>query len=237
MLVILVLILFNASFAAIPSSIKLLTDYCPENGYEITDDFIIEFDLLTYTWPNYYMHVFDILFGSDYQFSLRYDGHTSNKKLYFKDPSGFLAMAARPFRSPADNNIAYHHKLTVEKNTFLWQINDDEYVLSASKNAHGTGTATICFPKANNYDSRRSTGDALVSNFKIYPIEPCASRGVSFTALPHTCACVPECGAGYCNSFGDVAAVFEEDPTNYCPDDTTCCCSCKNCSPFYPVSL
>eukprot|EP01084_Bolivina_argentea_P240166 403549_1 len=58
----------------------------------------------------------------------------------------------------------------------------------------------------------------------------CADQGHSFTTMPHECMCVAGgCGGAYCNGIVKVASVLEEDPTNYCPEDETCCCSCSSC--------
>eukprot|EP01083_Nonionella_stella_P033229 90980_1 len=62
----------------------------------------------------------------------------------------------------------------------------------------------------------------------------CESRGLSLKRS-HMCQCsISVCDGAYCNSIHEVGTILQEDPTHYCPDGTTCCCSCPNCIPFLP---
>jgi len=149
------------------STITLDPGYCYNTTiFEITDRFIIEFDLTMNTLNGgnngNFIHIFDI---GDILF-VRYGENAGGLYLRYYSPDGSLQDALKPINQSIEIDVSYNHKIEMTQTNVTWEINGIS-ALSANKQQHETGNIDIlCFPAA--IGNGRLSGDkGQISNFKI----------------------------------------------------------------------
>ena len=172
-----------------PSNITLDPGYCDNTTLNLTDEFVVEFDVRMIAIDKTYIHIFDI--GND--FFVRYNKDVGISRFYLRYTltDGTLSDALYPLNQTIEIDTDYYHKISVTQTNLTWEINGI-YKLNARKQQHRIGeVGELCFPQLNTQNSVSSADRGVISNLKLIKITPTTEPTTNPTSDPTTGPTIP----------------------------------------------